>query len=94
MVARLSSRVFLGEELCRNREWLDITISCTITNMTASAYLRMFPWFLRPLLNEVLPICRKMRAEQYVPSPSSLTPCLLSFSMASAFPCGKGSLCC
>lgn len=72
MVARLSSRVFLGEELCRNREWLDITINSTITNMTAAGYVRLFPYFLRPLVNEVLPICRRMRAEQYV------SPLLLS----------------
>lgn len=66
LVARLSSRVFLGEELCRNRQWLDININSTITHMTAAVILRLFPWFLRPILNEVLPICRKIRAEQYV----------------------------
>lgn len=64
MVARLSSRVFLGEELCRNREWLDLTVQATITSMTAATIVSMFPEFLRPLVNEFLPMCRQMRAEQ------------------------------
>lgn len=63
IVARLSSRVFLGDELCRNRAWLDLTIQATITTMTASGIMRMFPRFLRPLVNEILPMCRAMRAE-------------------------------
>lgn len=64
MVARLSSRVFLGDELCRNREWLDITVQATITTMTAAIVVNMFPRFLRPLVNEFLPLCRSMRALQ------------------------------
>lgn len=64
MVARLSSKVFLGDDLCRNREWLDLTVSFTVTSMMAAGFVRLFPWFLRPLANEVLPICRKMRKGQ------------------------------
>lgn len=66
MVARLSSRVFLGEELCRNQEWLDLTVEATINFMKAGGMLRMFPLILRPLVNEILPVCRLMRADQYV----------------------------
>lgn len=64
MVARLSSRVFLGEELCRNREWLDITIQATITSMTAATVVSMFPYSLRPFVNEILPLARAMRNQQ------------------------------
>ena len=32
MVARLSSRVFLGKDLCRNEQWLDIAKNYTVTS--------------------------------------------------------------
>lgn len=64
LVARLSSRVFLGDELCRDSNWLKITINNTITSMTACAILRMFPRFMRPLVHQVLPQSRQVLAEQ------------------------------
>lgn len=66
IVARLSSRLFLGDELCRNRDWLDLTISFTITSTMAAIVVSFFPAFLRPLANEILPMCRKQRRDQYV----------------------------
>ncbi|KAM5357219.1 hypothetical protein ACJZ2D_016494 [Fusarium nematophilum] len=61
-VARLSSRVFLGENLCRNEAWLAITSEYTVMVVRAAAKLRLFPSFIRPLVSLLEPDCRKARA--------------------------------
>ncbi|OAX80967.1 hypothetical protein ACJ72_04696 [Emergomyces africanus] len=61
MVAQLSSRVFLGEEICRNPEWLRITITHTIDSISAAQALRLWPTLARPLVANFLPSCRKLR---------------------------------
>ncbi|KAI1819348.1 cytochrome P450 [Xylaria intraflava] len=61
-VSRLSSRIFLGDELCRNKAWLDTTSQYTVNAMRAAKKLRLFPKFLRPIVHRVLPqsrlVCR------------------------------------
>ncbi|KAJ5761129.1 hypothetical protein N7520_008285 [Penicillium odoratum] len=59
MVAQLSSRVFLGEKICRNPEWLDITINYTLSAFSAAQELRLLPEFLRPIAVRYLPGSRK-----------------------------------
>ncbi|KKY28744.1 putative cytochrome p450 [Diplodia seriata] len=61
-IARLSTRVFLGAELCRNREWLDVFVSYTVEAFLAVQELRKYPAWLRPLVNLYLPGPRKVRA--------------------------------
>ncbi|RSL54937.1 hypothetical protein CEP54_009622 [Fusarium duplospermum] len=63
LVARISSRVFLGPELCRNENWLRITRDYTVTGFFAGEDLRMWPEFVRPLVHWFLPGCRKLRAD-------------------------------
>ncbi|KAM0433860.1 hypothetical protein ACHAPT_003803 [Fusarium lateritium] len=63
LVARISSRVFLGPDLCRNENWLRITRDYTVTGFLAGEELRMWPEFVRPLLHWFLPGCRKLRAD-------------------------------
>ncbi|KAJ5181611.1 Cytochrome P450 [Penicillium cf. viridicatum] len=63
LIASLSSRVFLGEKICRNPEWLRITINYTIDSLMAAAQLRLWPEILRPLAANFLPKCRKIRQE-------------------------------
>jgi len=48
LVARLSSRVFLGKELCRNERWLEITKTYTMDSFMCSRMLRAIPAPLRP----------------------------------------------
>lgn len=62
MIARISSRVFLGEELCRNKEWLHVTKEYTVTSFKAAEDLRRWHWSVRPLANMFLGECRKARA--------------------------------
>lgn len=63
LIARISSRVFLGEELCRNEDWLKVTQEYTLTGMRAAEELRMWPAVLRPIVHWFLPSCQRARAQ-------------------------------
>src|SRR2546430_13030545 len=61
MIARLSTRVFLGPELCQNQEWLKIITNYADEVWAAITSLNYFPAVLQPLANKLLPSCRKYR---------------------------------
>ena len=63
LVARLSSRVFLGKELCRDADWLRISKNYTVDSFMASNILRMCPGLLRPLVYWFIPTCTRLRQE-------------------------------
>lgn len=62
-VARLSSRVFLGTELCRNEEWLAITKSYSVNTNIAGDQLRQFPIWFRPIACYFIPQCRELQEQ-------------------------------
>jgi cytochrome P450 monooxygenase-2 len=62
-VARLSSRVFLGEELCRNDAWLKITKEYTIDAFKAALKMSLVPSFLKPFARLLSADCRLVRGE-------------------------------
>ncbi|KAL8400955.1 hypothetical protein RB594_001108 [Gaeumannomyces avenae] len=64
VVARLSSRVFLGPELCRDAAWLDITMNFTKVEMRAYVSLGFFPYLLRPIIAFFDPTCRAIVRER------------------------------
>ena len=61
VVARVSSRVFLGAELCRNRRWLDIAKTFTVDSFALSFLMRMTPALLRPFTYLALPHSSRLR---------------------------------
>lgn len=63
IVARLSSRVFMGEELSSNKEWLKLTKEYTVNGPKAATMLHLFPGPLRPLLANFLPLTREIRSQ-------------------------------
>lgn len=63
LVARVSSRVFLGGELCHNEQWLRITQGYTATVFSVANELRAWPSILRPIVNWLLPSGRQLRAQ-------------------------------
>ncbi|KAH7148225.1 cytochrome P450 [Dactylonectria macrodidyma] len=63
LVARLSSRVFLGKSLARNQRWLEIAIGYTHDSYSAAYELRQWPFFARPFVHWFLPKCRRLRQE-------------------------------
>ncbi|TGJ80424.1 hypothetical protein E0Z10_g8342 [Xylaria hypoxylon] len=60
-VSSLSSRIFLGDELCRNKVWLETTSQYAINAMHAVKKLRLYPKFSRRFVNWFLPECRLVR---------------------------------
>lgn len=62
LVARTSARLFLGEELCRNTDWVRASSAYTHTVFQAVQVLRQFPPVLRPIANRLLPVCKQTRA--------------------------------
>ncbi|KAK7418755.1 hypothetical protein QQX98_003773 [Neonectria punicea] len=47
LIARFSTRVFIGPELCTNNEWLDITTMYTLDSFIAAHALRSWPAITR-----------------------------------------------
>ncbi|KAJ6442429.1 cytochrome P450 monooxygenase [Purpureocillium lavendulum] len=62
LVARMSSRVFLGEKLCRSEDWLHVTREYTVTVFKAAMELRKYPYAARYLVHWFLKSCRDARA--------------------------------
>lgn len=63
IVARLSSRVFLGPELSRNEQWLRIARDYTVDAFTAAQTLLALPKLVQPTAAWFLPVCRRLRNE-------------------------------
>ncbi|PVH96441.1 cytochrome P450 [Periconia macrospinosa] len=61
IIARLSSRVFLGLELCRNKDWLDITKNYTYSSFEAISELRSHHALARPILHWFSKNCTQAR---------------------------------
>lgn len=61
MVARLSSLIFLGKEVSRDKEWLDVSVNYAIDAFIAARELRMWPAVLRYVVHWVLPATRRVR---------------------------------
>ncbi|KAJ4998527.1 Cytochrome P450 monooygenase 1 [Colletotrichum sp. SAR 10_66] len=62
IVSRLSSRVFLGPEICRNEEWLNITVMYVVDSFIAAERLRIVPKPLRRIVHWFLPECQRVRS--------------------------------
>ncbi|KAL8393820.1 hypothetical protein RB595_003538 [Gaeumannomyces hyphopodioides] len=64
LIARLSSRVFLGSEVCRDATWLEITSTFTKLQMTSYISLGFSPYLLRPIVAFFDPRCRAVAREK------------------------------
>ncbi|CAI6234780.1 unnamed protein product [Periconia digitata] len=61
IIARLSSRVFLGLDLCRNKDWLDITKNYTYSSFEAISELRSHHALARPFAHWFSKNCTQAR---------------------------------
>lgn len=59
VVARMSARVFVGPELCRDRDWLKINVDYAIDIARAVRAIRRWSRWLRPLVYRFLPDVRR-----------------------------------
>lgn len=62
MVARVSTRIFMGEELCRNEDWLNESALYSACAFNAVEVLRTWPAVLRPWVAPFIPECKETRA--------------------------------
>lgn len=62
-MAQLSSKVFLGDKICRNPDWLRITVDYTVDSFRAAEILRMWPRILRRVAAWFSEDCRRLRNE-------------------------------
>ncbi|KAL4931771.1 cytochrome P450 [Aspergillus undulatus] len=60
LIAQLTARVFIGEELCRNREWIELAISYTAHRSAAIKELHRYGRLI-PIIHWFLPSCRALR---------------------------------
>ncbi|KAJ0414742.1 cytochrome P450 [Aspergillus carlsbadensis] len=61
LIAQLTARIFIGEELCRDRAWIDNAISYTAHRTAAMKELHAYGRFIT-LAHWFLPSCRALRA--------------------------------
>ncbi|KAJ7215678.1 cytochrome P450 [Mycena haematopus] len=54
VVARTTARVFVGLPLCRNQEYVDLSISYTLAVFGRAQIIAMFPSFLKPIFGRLL----------------------------------------
>lgn len=63
IVARVSSRIYLGDEVRHNAQWLAITKRYTRHFFTAATKLRMYPRIARHLVHWFIPECKLLRSQ-------------------------------
>ncbi|KAF3007238.1 hypothetical protein E8E14_009058 [Neopestalotiopsis sp. 37M] len=61
LISRLSSRVFMGETLCRNKEWVEVSARYTTQAFTTSDVLREWSRPFRPFVHWFIPACKETR---------------------------------
>jgi len=63
LIAQLSCKVFLGDELCRNEDWLRVTTDYTRHVIRAAEALRLWPKIVHPIVALFLKSTRQIRWE-------------------------------
>lgn len=61
IVARISSRVFVGQDLCRDSRWLRIAVNYTADSVAGARVIARWPKIMQPLVHWFLPECQKVR---------------------------------
>ncbi|KAL4944972.1 hypothetical protein BDV06DRAFT_219778 [Aspergillus oleicola] len=61
LIAQLTARVFIGEELCRNRQWIELAICYTAHRSAAIKELHQYGRLI-PIVHWFLPSCRALRS--------------------------------
>lgn len=62
MVSRVSSLVFVGETICHDDEWIDVSVNYAIDAFGAMRDLRTWPSVFRPIVHWFLPSAQKLRS--------------------------------
>ncbi|KAK2594820.1 hypothetical protein QQS21_007448 [Conoideocrella luteorostrata] len=60
-VARMSSLVFMGEELCRDQEWIEASSDWIKQGFILRDVMGQYPRFIRPYIHWFMPSCWELR---------------------------------
>ena len=60
----MNARVFVGHRLCRNKEWLDISIDFSRCVFLGGGFLKLLPWFVRPIVSRLHPHVRRIKVHR------------------------------
>ncbi|KAK1729025.1 cytochrome P450 [Colletotrichum acutatum] len=63
LISRMSARVFVGENLCRNERWLDLVVNYGENSVLGMRKLRLWPSFLKTMVTNYIPECRDLKAQ-------------------------------
>lgn len=61
VVSRMSTRIFIGEEMCNNDEWVDAVAAYTRTAFDCAHELRGYPAFTRRIVRLFMPDAKKVQ---------------------------------
>nr|QKX96248.1 CYP68J5 [Aspergillus ochraceus] len=61
LVARMSTRVFLGEEMCNNQDWIQTSSQYAALAFGVGDKLRIYPRMIRPIVHWFMPSCWELR---------------------------------
>ncbi|RAL16400.1 cytochrome P450 [Aspergillus homomorphus CBS 101889] len=61
IVARLSTLVFMGDKVCRDEQWLNVSVNFTINAFMGARDLRAWPSLLHPLVHWFIPSLQRLR---------------------------------
>ncbi|KAK3687927.1 putative cytochrome P450 [Podospora appendiculata] len=61
IVARVSSRMFGGTDLSRNKEWVDATINFALDGFVGAQAIKQYPNLVRPFVAKFIPSLGKIR---------------------------------
>lgn len=61
LIAQLTARIFVGKELCRNRDWIQIALGYTANRAAAIKELHQYGRLI-PIVHWFIPSCRALRA--------------------------------
>jgi hypothetical protein len=64
IVALLVARVFIGPELCRNQEYLDVSVMFAANCLIVSRILAWYSSLLRPVVKYIVPGCINLRRQE------------------------------
>ncbi|KAK2598781.1 hypothetical protein N8I77_012168 [Diaporthe amygdali] len=63
LVARLTATVFMGHPVCRDPEWLKISLELSVDMFKTTVRLKMFPPWLYPIAIRLLPAARRSKSQ-------------------------------
>jgi fumitremorgin C monooxygenase len=61
LVAQITSRLFIGQEICRDPEWQDIAKDFSTKRVIAIQAIHAWPSLIHPVIHWFLPVCHDVR---------------------------------